>query len=580
MHKKVLILCSQNDLQWLDRLKKHILLLIKEGFELEIDHWSQPHPDTAGDWYPKFETVLNRADVIIVLASKSFFQSELMQSEKIKKRLKMKQKGGFPLFIVLVNNCSWKRFLWMKTLPVFPDSGEFLSDLNRSTVGGIFTQLTGKITEVLKFESQVSEGILAYLQLNEVGPVKQLNFEPNRRLNIITGDNGFGKTFLLECAWWTLSGIWPKNPVYPRDDTNGDEAAIRFQLMSKSGNKGKMETFSYDRTKQQWPKNDIISGASGLVVYARVDGTFAVWDPVRGKIPPPVGAFKPESPLVFNTSDIYKGIKEEIPGKKDRSLCNGLISDWISWQREPDSPFKVLEKVLNELSTCSLESLKPGEPVQLPNDLEKIPSLRYPYGLVPITYTASSVQRIISLAYFILWTWEVHRSVCKKTQIPTYKNMIILIDEMESHLHPQWQRSIIPSLLEVKKYLDHQLNIQFLLTTHSPLILASIEPVFDEENDKLFHLDFDNNEIVLKEQQFFRHGRVDNWFISETFGLRQARSLEAEKAIEDAENLQQKDGPAKNEIEEVHNRLTKYLSSFDVFWPRWTFFAEQHGVEV
>jgi predicted ATP-binding protein involved in virulence len=80
--------------------------------------------------------------------------------------------------------------------------------------------------------------------------------------------------------------------------------------------------------------------------------------------------------------------------------------------------------------------------------------------------------------------------------------MIILIDEIESHLHPQWQRSIIPSLLEVKKHLDNELNIQFLITTHSPLVLASVEPVFEEENDRLFHLDIDNNEVVLKEQPF------------------------------------------------------------------------------
>ncbi len=581
MNKKVLILCNQDDRQWIERLNKHVQLLIKAKFPLEIDLWDEGRPDASGDWFPEFETDINRADVIIVLASKSFFLSKFMQSEKLKKRLKMKQEGGFPLFILLLNKCPWKRYSWTKNLPVFPGNGKLLSDLNASDVASTLTQLTEKVAETLNLESKVSEGILAFLQLNEVGPVRQLTFEPNTRLNIITGDNGLGKTFFLECAWWMLSGQGTKNPVYPRNNADINEAQIRYQLMSPSGEKGNLEKHTYNHLKRQWAGDEKFSSSSGLVVYARVNGTFAVWDPVKGSIPPPHGGSKRESPLVFGVKEIFAGIKEDIPGnKKPRSLCNGLIDHWIEWQRTPNSPFRLFQDILKILSTSSQEPLEPGEPVQLPHNEEKIPSLRYPYGLVPITYVASSVQRILSLAYFIVWTWESHKSACEESRISNYKNMVILIDEVESHLHPQWQRTIVPSLLEISKSLDEQLNIQFLITSHSPLVMASIEPSFDEEKDRLFHLDFENMQIIPKEQRFYRHGRVDYWYISETFGLRQARSLEAEKAIGDAQEIQQKDNPTKEEIEEVHIRLTDYLSAFDAFWPRWTFFAEQHGVET
>ena len=114
-------------------------------------------------------------------------------------------------------------------------------------------------------------GILAYLQLNEVGPVKQIIFEPNQRLNIITGDNSFGKTLLLECAWWALAGIWPKYPASPRKDAAKDDVKISFQLMAKSGEKGKIETISYDWDSLQWPKNVEETISPGLVIYARAD---------------------------------------------------------------------------------------------------------------------------------------------------------------------------------------------------------------------------------------------------------------------------------------------------------------------
>lgn len=46
---------------------------------------------------------------------------------------------------------------------------------------------------------------------------------------------------------------------------------------------------------------------------------------------------------------------------------------------------------------------------------------------------------------------------------------IVLIDEIEAHLHPNWQRAILPLLTELFP------NIQFFITTHSPQILASVE---------------------------------------------------------------------------------------------------------
>jgi predicted ATP-binding protein involved in virulence len=58
---------------------------------------------------------------------------------------------------------------------------------------------------------------------------------------------------------------------------------------------------------------------------------------------------------------------------------------------------------------------------------------------------------------------------------------IVLIDEIEQHLHPKWQRDI------VKKLTDTFPNIQFILTTHSPQVLSTLkkENVFILEDFKL-----------------------------------------------------------------------------------------------
>jgi predicted ATP-binding protein involved in virulence len=45
---------------------------------------------------------------------------------------------------------------------------------------------------------------------------------------------------------------------------------------------------------------------------------------------------------------------------------------------------------------------------------------------------------------------------------------VVLIDEVELHLHPSWRQTVLPSLMEIFP------DVQFIVTTHSPLALTSI----------------------------------------------------------------------------------------------------------
>lgn len=66
--------------------------------------------------------------------------------------------------------------------------------------------------------------------------------------------------------------------------------------------------------------------------------------------------------------------------------------------------------------------------------------------------------------------------------------MTVLIDEVESHLHPRWQRSIVPALFEAIDvlYMAHgtHVNTQVFVTTHSPLVTSSIETLYEPLKDK------------------------------------------------------------------------------------------------
>ena len=51
--------------------------------------------------------------------------------------------------------------------------------------------------------------MLKTLRLENIGPAKEMELELGSRLNLITGDNGLGKSFLLDVAWWAMTSYWP-----------------------------------------------------------------------------------------------------------------------------------------------------------------------------------------------------------------------------------------------------------------------------------------------------------------------------------------------------------------------------------
>jgi len=422
-----------------------------------------------------------------------------------------------------------------------------------------------------------SGGALTYLELEDVGPAPRLQFEPSKRINLITGDNGLGKTFILECSWWALTGQWVGLPAYPRADA--ERPRITFQMEGS-----RKISSQYDFSSQSWltgpSKKASRPTIPGLLLYARVDGSFAVWDPAKRALPfvKSILVDTPADAQVFSQEEVWEGKRDE--ANRSKPVINGLIHDWVTWQYNPQRfPFETFKRVLSALSENQDLPLKPGEPVRLPFDTREIPTLEMPYGTVPIVHAAAGMRRILSLAYLIVWAWHEHKTQSELARQEPQHHMMILVDEIESHLHPRWQQLILPALAEVYRELSADLDVQYLIATHSPIVMASVEPIYQEETDKLFQLDLThNNRVELKEQEFVRYGGVDIW-LNDVFKVG-SRNLEAEKMIEQAKQLQLAEQPDPKQVQEVSDQLRKMLGANDEFWPRWTYFASQHGVET
>ena len=154
--------------------------------------------------------------------------------------------------------------------------------------------------------------------------------------------------------------------------------------------------------------------------------------------------------------------------------------------------------------------------------------------------------------------------------------VVLLIDEVESHLHPRWQRSILSCLTGAMRELGTPDTVQMVVTTHSPLVLSSTEAWFDEERDAWFDLDLETESgVVLRRRTYERRGAVGHWLTSAAFDLLTDRgSIEAERVVLRARELLSGEEPSLEEVEEVGRELGKVLSISDPFLAGWSHFRE------
>ena len=101
---------------------------------------------------------------------------------------------------------------------------------------------------------------------------------------------------------------------------------------------------------------------------------------------------------------------------------------------------------------------------------------------------------------------------------PLLGDGVVLIDEIELHMHPSWQRMILGVLRETFP------NIQFIITTHSPIVLNEID-----DNYKVFFLNHDGDGVSILD--FSRLDGFDINYILEEFMGTKSRNRKTEDLV-------------------------------------------------
>lgn len=181
-----------------------------------------------------------------------------------------------------------------------------------------------------------------------------------------------------------------------------------------------------------------------------------------------------------------------------------------------------------------------------PTEEKPIPGVEFltPYGWVPLRRLGYGYRTMIA------WVIDVTSRMFERyphSPDPLAEPAVVLVDEIDLHMHPKWQRELVGFLTERFP------NTQFIVTAHSPLIVQAAPDA------NLVLLKREGDHVVIdNDPETIRGWRVDQILTSELFGLETARPPDMEKLLIRRKELRTKSRLTKaeqNELAEVEAKL-------------------------
>ncbi|QCG48811.1 AAA family ATPase [Aeromonas schubertii] len=345
------------------------------------------------------------------------------------------------------------------------------------------------------------------LTLDNLGRFERLaiEFAPTQRVNskvtVLIGNNGAGKTSVLKSLATSLSWFVARlrsdkgngSPIPEEVILNGaNTAVVSLQLHDQQ----REYRWSLTRTRAGRKSNEqsILVDASKLADEYRARLT------EQENVSVPLIAFYPVERVVL---DIPLKIKErhsffQLDGY-DNSLNQGVdFRRFFEWFREredsenesviPEDVLKQLEKTLAPSIWQTLQQQQASARdrqltavrVAIANFMpgfENLKVRRKPRLHMSIDKEGQTLN-VLQLSQgeksLMALVGDIARRLAMMNpglENPLHGDGVVLIDEVDMHLHPQWARTIIQRLTDTFP------NCQFVLTTHSPLVISDCKDV-------------------------------------------------------------------------------------------------------
>ncbi|ETX07485.1 AAA family ATPase [Candidatus Entotheonella palauensis] len=384
-------------------------------------------------------------------------------------------------------------------------------------VYAFFNRLVNEVKRRERASSRTT-ATLKRVVLENIGPFEHLELELTNTWNVLLGDNGVGKSTILKAIALAMCGRDAK-PYANRLLRSG----TRHGRITLETNQGR----SY--------ATDIFMSSRGIEVESRPVGIMEIEGWLALGFPPIRamswrGSFGPQGEPALQrptTNDLLPMMSDEPDPRLDevkqwiinldymkRTADDDSQHDRAFYSRLQDQFFDMIRTLTGELEV-EFAGVQP--------EMWQV-MVRTDDGLVPIESVSQGTAALIG------WTGLLLKrlyAVVGDMENPMQAYAIVLIDEIDAHMHPRWQQSLLHDLSKLFP------NVQFMATTHSPLVVSGMQA------DQVFRFERDAEGRVerIEVPQDMLFGRADQILTGRGFDLLSTSDYETQKLIQEYKEL-------------------------------------------
>lgn len=391
----------------------------------------------------------------------------------------------------------------------------------------------------------------------------KMEFDHPAGWHVIIGENGAGKSSVVRSIAATLIGpeqitaalpIWEEWLSFGKlngeikitlsRDKNYDligqtrppkNAAITNEFILKKSDTGRIEMDSNIQAKKMNPRNFNWGNNKGWFSAAfgpfrRFTGGNEKWNKVfysAPKLGAHLSVFREDIALSEALDWLNELDRRRLKQNEQRQFESEMVAEPIvSYLNESARIFESIKTFINGSDLLphqtKFDSINiDGEPIFL--DIADQP--------IPVTQLSDGFRSILSLTFELIRQLIQTYSTSEVFPDPTtFKPVsvpgVVIIDEIDAHLHPTWQTSIGNWFVRCFP------NIQFIVTTHSPLICRAVSKTSTIWRLSTPGSEHPSKKIIGDEREKLIFGNILDAYGTEAFGKSPVRSAKSNEQLD------------------------------------------------